>query len=157
DAGRYQTLSSALAVLALDAQAALAPPASAAGITLAALNSSGVAGPLATEGVQLVRAPVREEATGVRAESPRGMPLYAQLVETGYDRSPPAQTVSQGVEVVRELRDAQGSAASRVSLGQKLDVVVRVRAVDRQAHEVALVDLLPGGFEVDLTSSDLAE
>jgi uncharacterized protein YfaS (alpha-2-macroglobulin family) len=156
-AGRNQTLSSALAVLALGAHAALSPGAAAAGVTLEEVPRGGSARPLATRGTLLLRAPVAEDAKTVRVGAPRGNPIYAQLLEAGFDRSPPADLLAKGVEVRRELRDAKGEAVTAVSLEEKLDVVVRVRATDGAAHEVALVDLLPGGFEVDLGAQGLAE
>jgi uncharacterized protein YfaS (alpha-2-macroglobulin family) len=42
------------------------------------------------------------------------------------------------------------------SVTAKLDVVLFVRATDDAEREVALIDLLPGGFEVDLSSDALA-
>jgi len=157
-AGRYQTLSSALAVLALDAHATLAPPAAAAGLALEAVAGAGAqARSLDASGTLLLRTPVPPDATLVRATAPRGTALYAQLAERGYDRTPPADTMTKGVEVRRELRNTKGEAVSTLALGEKLDVVLHVRATDGGVHEIALVDLLPGGFEVDLSADALAE
>jgi hypothetical protein len=126
-------------------------------VTLEELRTGGEAQTLPAHGTVLLRAPVAAEAKAVRASAPRGTPLYAQLVETGFDRTPPAEALAKGVEVRRELRNAKGEVVSSLSIGEKLDVVVRVRATDGGAHEVALVDLLPGGFEVDLGARGLAE
>jgi uncharacterized protein YfaS (alpha-2-macroglobulin family) len=157
-AGRYQTLSSALSVLALDAHASLAPPAASAGLSLEALLEANASRPLATQGAGiLVRADVPADAKRVRARGPSGQPLYAQLSEKGYDRTPPTDVLAQGIEVLRELRDASGKVVTSVALGERIDVVLQLRTTDQREQQVALIDLLPGGFEVDLAGQPLAE
>jgi uncharacterized protein YfaS (alpha-2-macroglobulin family) len=157
EADRFNTLSASLTLLALDAHARLSPPASAAGVALAELAPPAEPRALAAEGTLRLRAPLSTSAQAARATAPRGTPLYAQLVEAGYDRSPPADAVAKGVEVLRELRRASGEPAAQAALNEKLDVVLRVRAIDGGSHELAIVDLLPGGFEVDIGAGELAE
>jgi alpha-2-macroglobulin len=157
-AGRYQTLSSALTVLALDAHASLAPEAAAAGLSLEGLLEPSGSRPLAAQaGGILLRAEVPADVKRVRARGPSGKPLYAQLREKGFDRTPPTDALAQGVEVLRELRSAKGDVVTSVALGESVDVVLRVRSTDGRAQQVALLDLLPGGFEVDLAGQPLAE
>jgi uncharacterized protein YfaS (alpha-2-macroglobulin family) len=157
-AGRYQTLSSALSVLALDAHAAVMPPAATAGLELETVAApSGAPRPLPPVGTLLLRAPVPPDATLARARSPRGTPLYTQLSQRGYDRNPPGDSVANGIEVQRELRNAAGASVTSLALGEKLAVVLHVRSGDGLPHELALVDLLPGGFEVDLSVDALAQ
>jgi len=78
-------------------------------------------------------------------------PGYYLLNQTGFDRSLPTKAITSGFEIVREFVDASGKPLQRVKQGDEFDVVLRVRAIDRDAAtNVAIVDLLPGGFEVML-------
>ena len=76
---------------------------------------------------------------------------YYVLNQTGFDRSLPTKGITSGFEIVREFVDASGKPLQRIKQGDEFDVVLRVRAIDRDAAtNVAIVDLLPGGFEVVL-------
>ena len=76
---------------------------------------------------------------------------YYMLSQTGFDRSLPTKPITSGFEIVREYVDAAGKPLQSVKQGDEFDVVLRVRAIDRDAAtNVAIVDLLPGGFEVML-------
>jgi uncharacterized protein YfaS (alpha-2-macroglobulin family) len=152
---KFNTLSAGALMLGLDAYAQIVPPAS-DGVTLTALAKGGAATPLATTGTVVVRAPVPDGAAKVRVAGAGGTPLFTQLVQAGFDRDAPADKVAKGLEVSREIRDASGKAVTSCSVTAKLDVVLFVRATDDAEREVALIDLLPGGFEVDLASDALA-
>jgi len=84
------------------------------------------------------------------------VPLFHQLVQSGFDREPPREKVANGLEVEREIRGPDGAPAAQVGIASKLDVSLLVRSADGAPREVAVVDLLPGGFEVDLSSDALA-
>jgi alpha-2-macroglobulin len=131
------------------------PPAS-DGVTLSALAKDGGATPLQATGTTVVRAPVPDGTAKVRVAGASGTPLFTQLVQAGFDRDAPADKVAKGLEVSREIRDASGKPVTSCSVTAKLDVVLFVRATDDVEREVALIDLLPGGFEVDLSSDALA-
>jgi uncharacterized protein YfaS (alpha-2-macroglobulin family) len=52
------------------------------------------------------------------------------------------------MEIVREYTDARGNVVSNIALGQEIDVHVKIRATGKKGiGDVAIVDLLPGGFE----------
>ena len=71
------------------------------------------------------------------------------LTQAGFDRTIPTQPLSQGLEVLREYTDMNGKPVTDVTLGDELQVHLRFRALGAQPiASVAMVDLLPGGFEV---------
>ncbi len=77
-----------------------------------------------------------------------GMPFYYQLTEAGFDRKPPAEKISQGIEITRSYVDDQGKELSQMQVGQEYTVRLRLRATEAdQINEIAIVDLLPGGLE----------
>ncbi|MGL4858262.1 MAG: alpha-2-macroglobulin family protein, partial [Enterobacteriaceae bacterium] len=77
------------------------------------------------------------------------IPAWYVLTQSGFDQLPPDQIVAKGLEISRDYRDLQGNPVQEVVLGQKINVHVRIRAnSDKALDNLAIVDLLPGGFEV---------
>ncbi|MCX7041360.1 MAG: alpha-2-macroglobulin family protein, partial [Gammaproteobacteria bacterium] len=151
----YNTLSSALTVLALDAQAgALGNP------PPPTLQAAGKEGPgrqigklrgVVTFG-NFTAADTRLWVTPASAE-----PVWYVLNQSGYDRQAPATTQSHGLEVIRDYLDNQGKPITTLALGQEVTVRLRVRALGAKARgQIAIVDLLPGGFEAVLQSPPVA-
>ncbi len=79
---------------------------------------------------------------------------FYQLTQSGFDKQLPTAAVSDGIEVERDYTTVDNTAiGGRVGLGDDIVVHIRARATDNQYHtNVALVDLLPGGFEVARSS-----
>jgi hypothetical protein len=75
--------------------------------------------------------------------------LFYQITESGFDQTTVTQPISDGIEVSREYWDRDGKLVTTAKLGDELTVVVRVRSTDNQdLDNVAIEDLLPGGFEI---------
>jgi len=100
----------------------------------------------------LLRAELTNKASGVRfnsAERLSGPGVFFQVVEAGFDRQVPNQALQNSLEVYREILGKNNETASRTKLGEQLHVRVHVRSLQREPlTNVAVVDLLPGGFEV---------
>ena len=78
---------------------------------------------------------------------------FFQVVEAGFDRQIPNKAVTDGLEVYRELLDKSGNPVTSTTLGDVITVRLRVRSLRPESvSNVALVDLLPGGFEIVGTS-----
>jgi uncharacterized repeat protein (TIGR01451 family) len=84
------------------------------------------------------------------AHSQIGLPgLFYQVTQSGFDHESVTTPISEGIEVGREYHDSSGNPTNTVKLGDELNVVLRVRGTgDRAITNVAILDLLPGGFEV---------
>lgn len=105
--------------------------------------------------VQLERIPFASmkfavESATVRAVS--AQPIYWQLSQAGYDNALPSKTVRQGLEVTRQYLDKDGKEVSSAKRGDELTVRLRARSLEGWVNEVAIVDLLPAGFEVQRDS-----
>jgi uncharacterized repeat protein (TIGR01451 family) len=75
--------------------------------------------------------------------------LFYQITESGFEQEPAITPLSDGIEVSREYRNKADQPVTSAKLGEELTVVVRVRSTDNQDVEnVAIEDLLPGGFEI---------
>ncbi len=76
-------------------------------------------------------------------------PVWYALNESGFDRASATEPVKMGLEVARELRDASGALATSVRLGDSLTSCVSLRALEVDGlRNIAVLDLLPGGFEI---------
>ncbi len=70
------------------------------------------------------------------------------LTDTGFDRAPLAREITQGIEIVREYQVA-GKVVNSIKHGDEIDVVLRLRSSDNVSHyNMAIIELLPGGFEL---------
>ena len=149
--GEFNTLSAAYAVAALKSYShAIAPKLPELSIAEIHKGKPEVA---LTSGAKLLqRATFSKDAIVVRFKSAGiigGPGAFFQVVEAGYDRHVPAQPVTAGLEVHRELLDKNNQPVTRTKLGEPVHVRLKVRSVgDETFTNVAIVDLLPGGFEV---------
>src|SRR6184192_2605468 len=106
-----------------------------------------------TSGAKLLqRAVFSKDAIALRFKTAgmlSGPGAFFQVVEAGFDRHVPAQPVTAGLEVHRELLDKNDKPVTQTKLGEPIHVRLYLRTVrDEPVTNVAIVDLLPGGFEV---------
>lgn len=75
--------------------------------------------------------------------------FFYQLMQSGFDKTLPNEPLKQGIEIYREYRDAHGHVVDKISIGNELEVHIQIRALDNNfLSNIAIEDLLPGGFEV---------
>lgn len=76
-------------------------------------------------------------------------PLYYLNVQSGFNSDLPEEAVAEGIEIHRDFLDNDGNKVTSFEQGEEVTVRLRVRALDgKQLTNVAVIDLLPGGFEV---------
>ena len=153
--GDYTTLSAAQAILALDDYTRAVQ---AGGNPLAGAGIDQVIGtatqPLALSGGLYPTGSFDPAATALVFHHPNRAAVglagaFYQICQSGFDSTPPTAAISDGIEVSREYHDATGQPVTTAHLGDELNVVLRVRGTgDRDITNVAILDLLPGGFEV---------
>ena len=144
---RFNTLSAAYTILALaeihrmlEQQGALAPLAIVAG---------SADGPVDIEVAQggFARASLPVAVDRVDIEAGEGG-VYFSASQSGFDVEVPTTRLAQGIEIDRVYLDAEGDPVNRVQVGDELTVRLRVRSQNGRIHNVAVTDLLPGGFEI---------
>jgi len=144
----YNTLSSSMTILALDSYA---------GQTGAELDKLGIQEVHAdgssktissVQGNLLQAGSWDAAATKLRFLNQSDLPAWRVASQSGYDRVQPDKAIANGIEIIREYTDAQGKPLDAITLGEEIDVHVKIRATGSDAvGNVAIVDLLPGGFE----------
>ncbi len=149
--GNFNTLSSAYAVRALKVYShsvAQNPPT----LTISEIAKDKNETPLTSGMTPLLRTAYSSDATALRFASNRhlsGPGAFFQVVEAGFDRHVPTEPLSNGLEVYREILGKNNEAATHTDLGEPLHVRLHIRSLqDQPITNVAIIDLLPGGFEV---------
>lgn len=148
---RFNTLSAAWTILALDAYAGNVGAAALGKLSIAEVDAGGRAKPLTLPQNLLPRVAFGADAAKLRFGNDADIASYYAISESGFDRIPPKSELRSGIEIIREYVDASGVPVKSVRIGDEITVRVRLRALDRDhVHSLAIVDLLPGGFEAVL-------
>ncbi|MBI5209409.1 MAG: alpha-2-macroglobulin [Elusimicrobia bacterium] len=146
--GSFNSLSGAYAILALTQYAETAGPTAAVDAGITELDERGAPKKLALSGGLYLKAGFSDKARTVRFSNPSGRKLYYQATAAGFDLALPTREVKDKLEVQREFRHEGGGVTAQAGLGSELEVHLKVRALAGSLSNVAIVDLLPGGFEV---------
>ena len=144
---RFHTLSAAYTILALDAYATTVG-ASNAKLAISEIGKDGKLKALALPGQLIPRVAFSAAAEKLRLANDADITTWYAITESGFDRAPPAGELKAGIELIREYLDSAGKPVKSVRLGDEVTVRLRIRAIDRNSvPSIAIVDLLPGGFE----------
>ncbi|NMP28447.1 alpha-2-macroglobulin family protein [Rahnella sp. SAP-1] len=149
---RYTTYSSAMSILALESYSTqVAAQATADGLKITEIGNNKQVVPQLISRIQglLATADFSAEAQALRFENANDAPAWYVVTQAGYDLAAPKKAIARGLEITRDYTDEQGKAVTQVTLGQKVNVHLKIRANSKEGQSnLAIVDLLPGGFEV---------
>lgn len=146
--GRFNTLSSSYALLGFDAYANVAGTKVAGQMGISAIDKQGKV--IALKLPENSIAPLvnfSPNTARLKFQGPSGLPLFYAVTESGFDMKPPSTALKQGMEIIREYTDDKGSALKSISMGDEITVHIKIRSIDGNVDDAAIVDLLPGGFE----------
>ncbi|MEY2519810.1 MAG: alpha-2-macroglobulin, partial [Verrucomicrobiota bacterium] len=153
--GTFNTLSAAYAVLALKSYSQMVaqnPPE----LSIDEIDKAKKEKRLTPGKKMLQRVNFSGDAGGVRFRSATALNppgAFYQVIEAGFDRQLSNKTISDGLEIYRELLDKNGKPVTNTQLGDMVTVRLRVRSLRKESiTNVAVIDLLPGGFEIVGTS-----
>jgi uncharacterized protein YfaS (alpha-2-macroglobulin family) len=149
--GDFNTLSSAYAVRALKAYShaiAQNPPE----LTITEVRKDKNEARLTGGMKPILRSEFSGNASALRFASSRklsGPGAFFQVVEAGFDGHAPTESLTNGLEIYREILGKNNEAVTSTRVGEQIHVRLHVRSLQREPiTNVAIIDLLPGGFEV---------
>ncbi|PYM01415.1 MAG: hypothetical protein DMF19_06580 [Verrucomicrobia bacterium] len=149
--GEFNTLSAAYAVAALKAYSKVVAQ-NLPELSIVELRENKTETRLKSGTKLLQRADfsARAKALRFRASMSIGGPgAFFQVIEAGFDGTVPDQALADGLEVYREFLDRNSRAVTQTHLGEAVHVRLHMRSLKPIAlTNVAIIDLLPGGFEV---------
>ncbi|PWY54859.1 alpha-2-macroglobulin [Legionella qingyii] len=92
---------------------------------------------------------IESDVQKIRFNNPDKKTFFYQLMQSGFNRVIPNAPLKQGLEIFREYKDAKGNVISSTTLGSEIEVHIQIRALGSDyLSNIAIEDLLPGGFEV---------
>jgi uncharacterized protein YfaS (alpha-2-macroglobulin family) len=154
--GEYHSLSAGTTLLALETYAKA---------TAGAENNLAIAEVLRNRTVRALALPTglfpkaefTDQATAVRFANRNDLNAYYLVESSGFDRRAPTQAIRQGLEVIREYVDVDGKPLTQIKMGDQVDVRLKFRGLKGDfIPSVALVDMLPGGFELVVPQQPIA-
>jgi uncharacterized protein YfaS (alpha-2-macroglobulin family) len=103
--------------------------------------------------------PVDAASAAYRISAKDGAAIFYSFTEAGFDKDPPVKAIKEGVELIHALEDDSGKEVTRVSLGDEVNVHLKTRSLlpRRTLYNMAIVDLLPSGFELVLSRGSVAQ
>ncbi len=145
---QYNTTSAAMTILALDSYATQTAP-DLQKLVIGEIRADGNLHRVgAIQGNLLQAGSWSTAALKLRFANLGTLSAWRVATQGGYDRGQPTTAIKNGLEIVRDYTDAGGKPLKQVTIGQEIDVHVKIRAIgDANVGNVAIVDLLPGGFE----------
>lgn len=89
----------------------------------------------------------------VRALSVAGTQvLYGEHLQRGFYKRNAIAPFARGIEIFREIRNEEGEPVTKVSLQDKVNVVIRVKSKgERPLDDLVIVDLLSGALDVEMS------
>jgi hypothetical protein len=150
--GAFNTLSSATSILGLKAYSDLLGPKALQGFKLAQVLPGDKTAPVPLpENLTMPTVPLDLKATKVTFENPGDTYAFVQTTESGFDVAVPDSIEKNSLEIQREYQNESGSVVTKATVGEKLKVHVKIRGLgESQYSYIAMIDLLPAGFEVEL-------
>jgi len=152
--GEYHSLSSGTTLLALDAYA-MATESQTHRLSIAEVLQDKRIRALKLPAGSMPKLEFSAQAHALRFGNESAMKAFYLIEQSGFDRKPPTEALRSGLEVIREYTDGDGRPLEAIAMGQTVDVRLKFRSLRAgYAHSVALVDLLPGGFELVVPPQD---
>jgi len=151
---RFNTISAANTILALKAYADLAKQTQVR-LSLSEIPRAGGAPQIVVpETTGLLKGAFGTGAGTLRfqlaQEGGADLGAFYQVTEAGFDKVPPSGRVADGLEVFREILDADGKPVAELKVGAGVLVRLRVRNVSPDPlSNIAVLDLMPGSFELE--------
>jgi uncharacterized protein YfaS (alpha-2-macroglobulin family) len=142
----YNTLSAGMTLLALDAYASGNAQALDK-LSIQELHGSTIKSVGALQD-KLLAATFSGSANGLRFDNGSALNAWSVVNQAGYDRGVPTTAIKNGLEIIREYTAPGGKPLAGITVGDEIEVHVKVRATaPKGENNIAVVDLLPGGFD----------
>ncbi|MBN2737132.1 MAG: alpha-2-macroglobulin [Spirochaetales bacterium] len=109
-------------------------------------------------GDRLVKALFNRDTQSMKIDNQAEVNLFYQITKAGYLSKIPEKAEHHGMECSRVFFSQDGKEITSCKLGDTVKVTLRFRSTDSpHIYQAALVDLIPAGLEIDITSVREAE
>jgi uncharacterized protein YfaS (alpha-2-macroglobulin family) len=151
--GNYNTLNSSYSVMALHAFSMATPEPAAGKINVSQILSDEQVKPLSIPDGKFPVFAYSENADKLLFAGKEDRTAYFQVIQAGYELQLPEKDIKNSIEVSRTYKNLNGKTIDKATLGDEIEVHLKFRSLnDRSLHDIAIVDLLPAGLEVNAVS-----
>jgi alpha-2-macroglobulin len=155
NSGQYHSLSAGTTLLGLDAFVRATDADRAPHLSIHEILKDNTARPVDLPQTLMPQVSFSAGSRALRFGDDSDLNAFYVVDQSGFDRIPPKEAITKGFEIIREYTDDAGNPIQKVALGAQINVHLKFRAVEaRGQQEVALVDLLPGGFDLVVPPRD---
>ncbi len=145
----YNTLSAAYSTLALSAYTQAFGTPKAIPLSLSEILANRQVRELAATNNIYLSTQFSPDAKQLRFNAATDKGYFYQITQAGFAKTLPDKITKKGMEIYREYRPVTGKNLQPITLGAEIEVHLQIRSLDnRYLDNIAIVDLLPGGFEV---------
>jgi uncharacterized protein YfaS (alpha-2-macroglobulin family) len=156
--GSYNSLSAAYSIMALDAYADAAGELKPGEARVEEVLENGGTRAVVLPPGLFSKAEFTPAAKAIAVENRSSRRLFYQAAQSGYDLAVPKEPVRRKLEIFREILDEKNNPVRTAELGRDYKVRLRVRSLDgARVPNLAVVDLVPGGFEPVWTDASGAD
>jgi UPF0192 protein PM0659 len=147
---RYNSLSSAMVLLALEAYGKQYPD------QLEKLHIQKEGQNIGSVQGAFVLANINADKAVLNFVNQSTQRAWYAISQSGYVQQPPAEAIKNGVEIDRTYLDKDGKPVTSVKLGDIINVQVNVRSLQNVQDNIVITDLYPAGFEVVTGNGDMS-
>lgn len=150
----YTTLSSAVTLLGLESYLDAVPTAETGKYSLTEVAAKTET-PLVATGSPVFNATFSGKAEKLVMKNSEKTNMFYQVTQAGFMHDVPTKETKNGIEVYREFQNESGKTITSATIGDTVIVKIRFRTIDSKRSvipNIAVVDLLPAGLEVDADS-----
>jgi uncharacterized protein YfaS (alpha-2-macroglobulin family) len=149
---RFSTFSANYALLGIDSFLKAVPAAEEGRVSVAEIRGDDKEISLELTGERIYSVEYSADAEKISIQNSDPLNLFYQVTNAGFDLEIPEKT-HNGAEVIREYLDQDGNVITTAKLGDLVTVRLRFRSTgDKGISNMAIVDLIPAGFEIDIES-----
>ena len=115
----------------------------------------GIDEQISLNGDKIKSALIPFDSEKINFKSTENKQFYYELSETGYDFSSP-EPYSKEINITREIKNQSGMTGSDFLITDKIDVTLFIEST-KDLSRIAVLEMIPGGMELDLDSDGLKD
>lgn len=148
---KFSTYSAAMSLMAIESYLKVSPQADEGNYTVKELIGEKE-NSVSLTGVDVAKGIYNKKANEISISNESNLNLFYQVTNSGFNIKVPDEE-HNNIELLRNYLDKKGKETNNYTLGDEVTVRLRFRTInDSTVSNVAIVDMIPSGFEIDIES-----
>lgn len=107
---------------------------------------------ITVSGKPVLHGKISDSATNVNYKSSIENTMFYQTVIAGFEKTLPTEQKKDVIEITREYKVLDKKADEPIEVGDTVTVLVSFRSISGSYGNMAIIDMLPAGFEINVDS-----